>query len=337
MAQAALVIPGFAGAAEHAVEGPAKTSWTMVAPPFRSLGDAECFTVAAADGATLPVYALGGKADGPGLLFGHANGFAAGSYGSWLRGFRANARVFAFDARGHGGSRWPEGPLDRVFAVDRFADDLADVAAAVAARLGGAPFHYAAHSLNAAAALRLAARGGALPWSAMTLFEPPIFPLPEHPRYAGAVAQQTALASRSGVRRADWPSPEALVEVLVKRSAFAGIPAERLAEHCRATLRPLPEGGYRLACPPEVEAAIFRDHRAADTWARLGQVAVPVHLVGGDPDHGEPGWITAVIADMAETLPSARLTRLEGTGHMMIFERPAACRDLILGALRLVD
>src|SRR6185437_530593 len=183
MAQAALVISRFAGAAEHAVEGPAKTSWTMVAPLFRSLGDAECFTVATADGATLAVYVLGGKAGGPGLLFGHANGFAAGSYGSWLRGFCANARVFAFDARGHGGAEWPEGPLDRVFAVDCFADDLADVATAVAARLDGAPCHYAAHSLNAAAALRLAARGGTLPWPAMTLFEPPIFPLPDHPYY----------------------------------------------------------------------------------------------------------------------------------------------------------
>lgn len=137
---------------------------------------AAAFTVATPDGAALPVYALGGPAQAPAVLFGHANGLAAGSYAPWLRELAATLRVFAFDARGHGGSRWPAGALETVLAVDRFADDLALVAAAVAARLQGAPLHYAGHSLNAAAALRLAARDAPLPWSRTILFEPPIFP-----------------------------------------------------------------------------------------------------------------------------------------------------------------
>src|SRR5579883_1002992 len=141
----------------------------MLTRSFVSLGCAELIEVVAADGAILPVYALGGPAGAPALLFGHANGLAAGSYEPWLRELAAAARVFAFDARGHGGSRWPEGPLDQVFHVDRFADDLALVAAAVAARRGGVPLHYAGHSLNAAAALRLAGRGGAQPWSRLVL------------------------------------------------------------------------------------------------------------------------------------------------------------------------
>jgi pimeloyl-ACP methyl ester carboxylesterase len=37
--------------------------------------------------------------------------------------------------------------------------------------------------------------------------------------------------------------------------------------------------------------------------------------------------------DMAVQLPRARLTRLAGTGHMMIFEQPDACHDLVLGAI----
>ena len=211
-------------------------------------GSGVAFVVATPDGAALPVYAFGGPAHAPALLFGHANGLAAGSYAPWLRELAGTLRVFAFDARGHGGARWPAGPLETVFAVDRLADDLALVAATIGARLGGDALNYAGHSLNVAAALR-----------------------------------------------------------------------------------PLAEGGYTLCCPPEVDSAIFQMHRIADTWQRLAQVRTAVHLVAGDPALPGRGWLSACMPDMAALL-RARLTTLPGTGHMMIFEQPDACRDLLLPA-----
>src|SRR5260370_39984514 len=78
--------------------------------------NAAAFSVATPDGAVLPVYAFGGPAHAPGLLFGHANGLAAGSYAPWLRELARALRIFAFDARGHGGSRWPVRALEAVFA-----------------------------------------------------------------------------------------------------------------------------------------------------------------------------------------------------------------------------
>lgn len=56
----------------------------------------------------------------------------------------------------------------------------------------------------------------------------------------------------------------------------------------------------------------------------------PVHLVSGDPALPDRGWVSACMADMAARLPRARLTLLPGAGHMMIFEQPDACRDLVL-------
>ncbi|HEX6840165.1 MAG TPA: alpha/beta hydrolase [Stellaceae bacterium] len=291
---------------------------------------AAAFTVATPDGAALPVYALGGPAQAPAVLFGHANGLAAGSYAPWLEELAAALRVFAFDARGHGASRWPTGALETVLAVDRFADDLALVAAAVAARLQGAPLHYAGHSLNAAAALRLAARDTPLPWSGMLLFEPPLFPPAGSPHHAEAAEKQTPLITRSAARRAQWPTPAAFAELLRGRGAFARFRPDLLDAHCRATLRPLPEGGYTLCCPPAVESAIFRSHRHADTWQRLPQVRAPLHLVSGDPALPDRGWVSACMAEMAAQLPRARLTVLPGAGHMMTFEQPDACRDLVL-------
>src|SRR5690349_23606862 len=132
---------------------------------FLSLRDArDWFEVTVSDGARLPIYEAGGGQSAPALLVGHANGLSAGSYGPWLRDLARHFRVFAFDARGHGGSSWPDGPLETVFAIDRLADDLAEIIAALRARLGGAPMHYAGHSLAAAAAVRLAVRGIALPF-----------------------------------------------------------------------------------------------------------------------------------------------------------------------------
>ena len=263
-------------------------------------------------------------------MFGHANGLAAGSYAPWLDELAGTLRVFAFDARGHGGSRWPEDALETVFAVDRFADDLALVAAAIAARVAGAPLHYAGHSLNAAAALRLAARPAPLPWADTLLFEPPVFPPADSPYHAEAADKQTPLITRSAARRALWPDPAALAELLRGRGAFARFRPDLLEAHCRATLRPLAQGGYTLCCPPAIESAIFRFHRAADTWQRLPQVRAAVHLVSGDPALPDRGWVSACMADMAAQLPQARLTVLPGAGHMMIFEQPDACRDLIL-------
>jgi pimeloyl-ACP methyl ester carboxylesterase len=303
----------------------------MTEPPFLSLADAdEIFSVATAPGVRLPVYRLAGPPGAPALLFGHANGFAAGSYGPWLKELAGAATVFAFDARGHGGATWPEGPVDEVFAVDRLAEDLAAVSVAVAARAAGMPLFYVGHSLGGAAALRLAVRGEAPAWAAVALCEPPIFPAPTAKVHAEATEKQAIIIGLAERRRADWTSPEALYERLRGRGIFGGFDDALLRAHCRATLRPLAAGGCTLCCPPDVETAIYRGTRDADTWSRLGQVAMPIDLVSGDPANPERDWVSGAMAEIAEELPRARLAVVPGTGHMMIFEEPAACRDLLL-------
>jgi pimeloyl-ACP methyl ester carboxylesterase len=302
--------------------------------PFFSLAAADdIFTVAMPDGAVLPVYQLNGPAAAPALLFGHANGMAAGSYGPWLARLAARARVFAFDARGHGGSIWPAGAIEQVFAIDRMADDLLHVTGAVAARAGTSQIAYAGHSLGGAAALRLAAAGRAPRWSAAVIFEPPIFPPPSAPLYAEAVAKQRRLVAGTEKRREFWPSPEALAERLKGRGMFARFDPAMLDAHCRATLRPTAAGGYRLCCPPAIESFIFRSHGEADTWARLPAVTIAVELIGGDPAVPDNDWISSALPEMAAQMPQAHLTQMRGAGHLLISERPAPCADLVLARI----
>jgi pimeloyl-ACP methyl ester carboxylesterase len=203
--------------------------------PFLSLADAALvFTVAMPHGAVVPVYAAGGPAGAPVLLFGHANGMAAGSYGPWLRMLAARVRVFAFDARGHGGAIAAEGPIEEIYTVDRMADDLVHLSAAVARRAGVARIAYAGHSLGGAAALRLLALGRAPDWTQCFIFEPPIFPPPGTRIHAEAVENQTRLVAGTLKRRVQWPSPEAFAARLKGRGMFArcddALPHARLVQ-----------------------------------------------------------------------------------------------------------
>jgi len=106
-----------------------------------------------------------------------------------------------------------------------------------------------------------------------------------------------------------------------------------LRAHCRASLKPDGAEGFVLRCPPGVESSIFVAHRDADTWRKLPLVATPVHLVSGDPGAPERDWVSGVMAAMTASLPRADLTVLPHTGHMMIFQQPRACRDLLLRRL----
>ena len=302
----------------------------LLSETFLSLADADdVFTVAAPDGAVLPVYELRGP--GPALLFGHANGLAAGSYAPWLKQLSLGAHVFAYDARGQGGSLWPDGPLDQVFHTDRFAEDLALVAASVTARLGGVVPAYLGHSLGAASALDLAIMGKLPDFTAVMAIEPPIFPAPGSHARAEAERIQDRLVAGAAKRRADWPSPQAFYERLKSsQSVFARFADDMLLAQCRATLKPKPGGaGYTLCCPPAVECAVFEAHRRSDSWSKLGRIDRALDLVGGDPNRPDRDWVSTAMPEMAAQLKRARLTVLAGAGHLMISEEPARLLALV--------
>ena len=302
-----------------------------MSPAFRSLVGADAVLVAEMpDGARLPVYRIDGMSDGPALLFGHANGMAAGSYEPWLRMLAEVARVYAFDARGHGGSVWPEGPLATVFAPDRIADDLVHVTRRVAAEAGAVS--YIGHSLGAGAALRLLVLGRAPDWRALVLFEPPVFPPPGSTSHAEAVAKQERLVAGTLKRRAEWASPEALAERLGGRGMFARFDPQMLMAHCRASLRPA-DGGYCLCCPPEIESFIFKSQSEADTWQRLAAVTRALTLVGGDPAMPDNDWVSSALPEMALLMPQARLIQVHGAGHLLISEQPRHCAALVADSL----
>ena len=312
----------------------------MTAPALRSPSiphdAAEAHALLAADGVRLRVYELRQEhRPAAALLWGHATGFAAGSYLPLLQMLGREFRVFAFDARAHGGSDVPRGPFAQSLHMDRFARDLGVIARHVRGRIGPAPLFYASHSLSGVAALRLAGVYGELPWTAMTVFEPPVVPTTEFPEHGVAYATSLSLAGLARRRRPRWASPKAFCDSLAKRFPYSRFRRDMLVAHARATLETSEEGDSVLRCPPEAEAWVYLTALNASTFRALSRVQCPVHFVAGDSaaSEGPPSWAAHAQAAAASQVAQGRLTVLSGVGHMMPFEQPETCRDLVMQML----
>jgi pimeloyl-ACP methyl ester carboxylesterase len=280
------------------------------------------------------------------LLVGHAAGLAAGAYLPLLTQLAGEADIFAFDARGHGGSAAPTGDL-AIYNPDAYAQDIARLGRAVAARTGGAPIAYVAHSLNAACMLHLAAMHrtafATVPWRSLLLFEPPVFPTRGRPEYDAIIAEDIRVTEAVRKRRRDWASPEAFADALTGRGVFRGVSRDYLLAYARACLRPMPNqdtrGGYTLACPPEIEAATFASVAKATTFDALPGLPaeLTIHLVGGDPAVNK-GWTTTFAPALARQLGAGatrgrRFTQIPGSGHFMLMQDPAAALVVIRGVI----
>lgn len=321
---------------------------------FRSIPAerAELIPVSGHRGLRLNLYRLRPPAaTAPVILFGHACGFAAGSYLPLFDSLGGEADVLAYDARGHGGSEAPP-PDGDVYSAESYALDLPALATAAARVAAGRPLYFVGHSLNAAAMLRLGAchpdHLRALGFRGMLLFEPPVFPSPDRSEHAECLEKDRRLIARTLNRRERFASPDELVALLTGRGLFRAIGQDFLRAHAQATLRPLNgEAGYGLACPPAVESATFAAFGEDSTFRQLGAfpAELPVHLIGGDPDSGpDRNWTTIMAPVLHERLcstPAAtatkRFTQLPQRGHLMVQEDPHTARRLLRDMLQAAD
>lgn len=302
-------------------------------PPSIPADAADSHWLARPDGVRLRVYSLQGASPGlPALIWGHANGFAAGSYLPFLQSLRGDFQVFAFDARGHGGSDEPAPPLSRSLHIDRYASDLGAVAAWVGERSERRSLYFASHSFSGVAALRLGAVFGVAPWAGVTVIEPPLVPTPDVPEHDVAVGKSQGLIALARRRRRRWASPAAYFESLSKRAPYADFQRDMLEAHCRATLMPTGEGDYALCCAPETELATYTTVLNSSTFRALPRFPVPVHVIAADPapPGGHPSWAALVQEAAAKRLPNSRLSVVPGASHMVPFEFPERCRELLL-------
>lgn len=302
---------------------------------FRSIDAAlaECNGVPGEAGVRLNVYRLhGSPPDAPLLVFGHANGFSAGSYAPMLKSLVPHFQVVAFDVRGHGGSQAPPDPLEQSMTFDCFAADLRAITNFALEQYAPPATYFAGHSFSAASMFFLGGVLGFTPWTKVVTFDATLLPgdLPALEAHAREVTVERVAAAKR--RRAQWEDPQSFRAALGRPGRFDNWDPAMLDAHVRATLHPSPDGGLELACRPEHEAAVYVGVSDTRPYMGLTQFAPETHLVGADPACGGT-WVADVQPHAAARLPDGRYSVLPKSGHLMPFEQPRACADLILAML----
>ncbi|MDE3096857.1 MAG: alpha/beta hydrolase [Chloroflexota bacterium] len=241
---------------------------------------------------------------GAAIVLVHGFGGSTYSYRHQIPAFSQDRRVIAVDLKGFGYSeRRADAGLsatDQVRMLKRLLDQF-----------GVAHAAFVGHSMGGAVVQRFAAA------------------------YPEAVDALVLAGSVRPVARARVWLPAPLVRPFAP--AIAALTASRmltLAFHDRTKLDDAVRDAYlrplRLRGSLDGLLAMMRDHRH-DAPADLSRVRMPVLLLWGADDRLVP---LRVAHEIRRDLPQARLTVIEGAGHMLLEEQPGACNRAIDEFLR---
>lgn len=252
--------------------------------------------------------------DGPLALLHHANGFCKGVWAAVAGALRHELRVVALDARGHGDSSKPAG--HDAYAWDGFADDLADLAAVLAAETRDGRIAVGiGNSFGGTAMIGAAARRPGL-FDRLVLVDAVVPPPPHLPR-GNVDAYARRLVEGARRRRSHWASRAAARAYCRERPLFASWHEVALDAYLLDGLADAPDGGVVLKCPGAIEAAIFAASNDIDLFARARAVACPTTVLWA----AHRSFSRPLHEALAETLPHGRFVVLEA-GHLAPMERP---------------
>jgi len=227
----------------------------------------------------------------------------------------AGRHAFALDFRGHGhSSKTPP------YHWRTFGEDAAAVAEALS--LQGAVG--VGHSMGGYAVTLAAAKHPAA-FSALLLIDPVIRPKEQ---YTGPWKAAQFVARR----RDQWSSPQEMFESFQNRVPFATWDRQVLRDYCEYGL--MSNGnGFRLACPPAVEAEIYELGALpeADIHAEVATVEIPVQVVraSSSVDPGQVMLGSPTEPSLATHFPRGQDLYLPDNSHFIPMESPALVANLI--------
>ena len=302
--------------------------------PTLSPDFAETIIVLSTKGMKVSTYRVLAAPEGaPALVFAHANGFNAGCYRPFLERLSSHFQVFAYDARGHGGSLSPDDDIENDYAMIRFAEDLSAVVKMVRELIGNAMLlHFASHSVGGLAAILLEAELECTPFNSLTLFEPPIYPPNGHPERAAALAHAPNFIRWAGRRRDHFSSREALLAEVRKINTYQRFAPEMMEAYLNSVVEPAPTGGLRLRCPGKIESAIYGNCPNSGIFELMDKVTTRARIYSTDQSVlvNLHSWAPNTMVSIAENMVNGEARTMPGCLHLMVQENPGACAVAIL-------
>jgi 3-oxoadipate enol-lactonase len=221
-----------------------------------------------------------------------------------VQAFSAAHRTVIFDNRDVGQSSMAEGEYE--------ITDMAGDTLALADHLGLGQFHLLGYSMGGAIAQEVAL---AAPERVKTLTLAVTF--------ASGGAWARKLSEVWGARRLKQSWAEFVDELLLLNVSEAFFENHENVEYLRNMM---------LADPnPQPPEAFVRQLSASGRHdAAVGQIDAPTHVIGGEQDILVPIWKSK---QLAELIPDAKLTVIEGSPHGANLERAEEFNQLVLGFL----
>ena len=259
------------------------------------------------------------RADAPTLFFVHATGFHARVWDYHIEAFSEH-HVVALEQRGHGRSQKLAVQTWRTFGEDQ---------AAFVQALGLSRLIGVAHSMGAHGMIDGAARSAA--FDRLLLLDPTVMgPEQYATEYPDPFGGELHPASK---RRNSFSSAEDMAARIGDKSAFPLFHPRILRDYCEYGLEPDPAGGFRLACPPEVEARVYMAARSNEAvYDSIRALDIPVTVVRArlpDPDamhdfSSSPTW-----PGLAQEFPDGRDLHWADCTHFIPMQRPDEVVELI--------
>jgi len=271
--------------------------------------------IAVSDGGSIHAVERG---QGQAIVLVHGVTLGVGIWVHQLRTLSVEHRVIAIDQRGHGSSVAGEDG----YSFERMAADILEVLEALevtgAVLVGHSMGGMVAQTLAVNHPVLLRAHVGGLVLLATAAG--PLLPSPLGRMLAQGVLGGAGRGLRLSDRRGLGLIPQQDLATWLTRSNFGARPDPAAVEYARRMI---------TGMSPAAMAGLLTPLFSYDLHDELSTIDLPTRVVVGDHDLLTPLRMAAVLA---EGIPGAELTVIEGCGHLLMLEEPAAL-DLVLAGM----
>ena len=267
--------------------------------------------------------------DKPLALLSHANGFCAATWSLVVPYLLPHYHVIAFDFRGHGQSSKP--PAPDAYQWHHLVDDVMVLTEMILSEKGADQFALAAgNSLGGVITAAVASEKPHL-FKRAVMLDPPIVPNEETITRLGLdisikmKGPGPSLGDMARRRRLNWPSRDIPDEKWRTKPMFASWEAPAFDLYLKYGFNDCPDGTVDLACPPEVEAAIFDLTGGINIFDRASRISCPIQIV-----HASRGnFPRALYQEFARLCPKGEFASIDG-GHLLPMEVPELTAKFLL-------